>query len=156
MNEDLYYARVGQITALTDLQQVNALLDQGWILIRVSETSQKFEIGNGKAKLGIVPVYVLGGIRQQPSPIKKDAKLSDEPSSTFDPVVRLEALPWAVSTFSDEVDSIPPDKIPSEIASFLRGKAGKLRVPSKDPTYFEIEYHLTKSGWLNRRKIKPK
>jgi hypothetical protein len=156
MNEDLYYARVGQITALTDLQQVNALLDQGWILIRVSETSQKFEIGNGKAKLGIVPVYVLGGIRQQPSLIKKDAKWSDEPSNPSDPIVRLETLPWAMSTFSDEVDSIPPDKIPSEIADFLRGRAGKLRVPSKDPAYLEIEYHLTKSGWLNRRKIKPK
>lgn len=156
MNEDLYYAKVGQIAALTDLQQANALLDQGWILIRVSETSQRFEVGNGKAKLGIVPVYILGGIRQQLEPIRKDAKWSGQPSSPTDPIVRLEGLPWVVSSFSDEVDSIPPDKIPSEIESFLRGKAGKFRVPSKDPSYLEFEYHLTKSGWLNRRKIKAK
>ncbi len=130
MANERYYRDVAQVVQTEDVSKVNELLGQGLELLAVKDHSKQ-TIQDGRGIIETLPLYILGEIRPTPASRGGD--------------VDLVGLDWRKSSFSDKVESVPPDKIPAVTKEFLAGRGSKF----EDESY---SYILTQSGWLNRRK----
>ncbi len=133
MANERYYRDVVQVIQTEDITKVNELLGQGLELLTIKDHSKQ-TLQEGRAVIESVPLYVLGEIREAPT-------LTHSGGGNVD----LAGLEWRISSFSDKVESVPPDKIPAATKDFLQKRSSKF----EDESY---SYILTQSGWLNRRK----
>jgi hypothetical protein len=133
LNSDRYYQDVVQLADTEDINLANQILAQGFELLAIKDRS-KHTAQDGKAVIETIPLYVLGKLkaagRQEPA----------DPSK-----IDFAALGWRKSNFSNDVESVAPDKVPAAVKEFL----------SKNNNRFEdgnYSYTLARSGWINRRR----
>jgi hypothetical protein len=133
LNGERYYQDVVQVADTEDPNLANQLLAQGLELLAIKDHTRQ-TVQEGKSVIESVPLYILGKLRKA------------EPAEPADPSkVDLAGLSWRQSKFSDEVESVPPDKIPSATKNFLLEHGSRF----EDDVY---SYTLSPKGWLNRRK----
>ncbi len=133
MANERYYRDVVEVVQTEDIQQANEALAQGLELLAIKDHSRQ-TVQEGKMVIETVPLYILGNVRDTTAGRPSESGNKD-----------LAELEWRKSSFSEKVESVAPDKIPTGVKDFLVKHGSK----------FEDESHaytLTQSGWLNRRK----
>ncbi len=133
MASERYYQDVLQLADTEDINLANQILAQGFELLAIKDRTKQ-SIQEGKAIIETVPLYVLGKLKQP-------EKQEPVDQGTVD----LAGLGWRKSNFSEDVESVAPDKVPAAVKDFLARNGNKF----EDSFY---SYTLAKSGWVNRRK----
>ena len=147
MQNERYYSDISKIVETPDFNVANQLLDEGYEVLALKDRTDS-TIEKSRQHLVTSFVYVLGlpGVDEKP-PTSQTLQTPQKPPTPPAEPKELDSLPWQASSWSDEADSVPPDKVTPAARTLMEQRKFKFSTG-------KFEYHLTKSGWLNRRELK--
>jgi hypothetical protein len=115
VSEDRYYRNVTRIQETYESSAANELLEKGWELLSIRETTRAATDASGKPAAFTGPVYVLGRTKQvgggEPNLL--------QPGSDIEKV--LLSLPWRTKSGSTHEQYVTTEDVLPEIKSHFEG-----------------------------------